>query len=864
MVPGKWNTRLSCGPTSPLLKRHRLSLWLIALGLLLPTVTGAAEHWLSAAVNHRSTGLSVLVLSQEGRHFVRRLDLALLDIQPPGLPDRSHAGEWYFDSSRIEGYRLQVDAQAGTAHFIAHDQDHLTRDLTTPLLLDVTINGRLVAEPMLLELADGDLRFDRSALQLLGIDASALPAHKAPGLHQLAGEDFSLDLGRLRMSMTVPAELLSTTSVTMAPDDASVTVPDGAYSALLGYDINVGRDDSGTVWATGLLDLAISNGPGSCVHRQALRSEGVARSRRLDTACTWDWPHHLVSVTVGDAISAAGALGHPVRYGGVRVGTDFSLAPGMITQPTIALEGSARVPSTLELWVGQMLALRSELPPGPFSLLDIPVHSGAGEVRAVVTDALGRRQVISQQFYSDPVMLAPGLSQWSVDLGLTRVGFGAPDDHYGDEIAVVTGRRGIQSWLTLGGRAEAMADAHMIALAADLRVGRLGILELGWLGSQFDGESGNAGVFGFSRRGRRWSGGIRHFQSDPAFVQVGYPIPGSAPATSTELSIGMSLGDATLSVAGQRRHGHDDERLDFVSAAVNFPVGRHGNLTLSAFEPVAPAADTLFTAFLTLPLGIDSHVSASISGGQGPLDTLMTMQNDRPSGPGSGYRMSLGRRQGAVIGRGEYAVVGNRAGLTVTTDYHDGSYAAQVRVAGSVVATAAGIALSRQAAGSVAMIDLPHAGVRVYHDERVAAVTDGQGRAVVPGLRPYERNRLRVALDDLPLASRIGDVQVEVVPGRRQALQVPFQVESSRFVTANLHQPDGEPVPAGSSVRTGEPNEPLVTGHDGLVFLSASADQRMKLLVQWPGERCVAMLDLPAEGGDIIDLGPVTCHPESP
>ena len=57
----------------------------------------------------------------------------------------------------------------------------------------------------------------------------------------------------------------------------------------------------------------------------------------------------------------------------------------MRTQPLLGVEGSARLPSVLEIWLGQQQVMRSDLPPGPFVVEGIPGRTGRGELQAVIT-----------------------------------------------------------------------------------------------------------------------------------------------------------------------------------------------------------------------------------------------------------------------------------------------------------------------------------------------------------------------------------------------------------------------------------------------------------------------------------------------
>ena len=50
-------------------------------------------------------------------------------------------------------------------------------------------------------------------------------------------------------------------------------------------------------------------------------------------------------------ISAAGAWGRSVRFGGIQFGTNFSTQPTLVTTPLLFAQGEAIVPSTVDVFV---------------------------------------------------------------------------------------------------------------------------------------------------------------------------------------------------------------------------------------------------------------------------------------------------------------------------------------------------------------------------------------------------------------------------------------------------------------------------------------------------------------------------------
>jgi outer membrane usher protein len=87
--------------------------------------------------------------------------------------------------------------------------------------------------------------------------------------------------------------------------------------------------------------------------------------------------------------------------------------------------------------------------------------------------------------------------------------------------------------------------------------------------------------------------------------------------------------------------------------------------------------------------------------------------------------------------------------------------------------------------------------VRVYVDNREVGRTDKAGYLMLPALRPYESNRVRLEVEDLPLDARIGSAETEAVPYERSGVAIGFDLRRERQATARLIGGDGRPLPAG-------------------------------------------------------------------
>ncbi|MGH8519782.1 MAG: fimbria/pilus outer membrane usher protein, partial [Panacagrimonas sp.] len=196
---------------------------------------------------------------------------------------------------------------------------------------------------------------------------------------------------------------------------------------------------------------------------------------RLDSTWSFEQADALERVDLGDSVVRAGAWGRSLRFGGLSMGTDFSLQPDLVTFPQPELHGVAELPSTLDVYVNGMLARQDRVDAGPFVLSDMPVQDGANRTRVVVRDLLGREQVLSQAFYAPAQLLRPGLRDTRLDTGWLREDYGLHGFDYASGFAAASLREGLRDWLTTEWRGEGgrhrQAGGASAALALPWRLG---------------------------------------------------------------------------------------------------------------------------------------------------------------------------------------------------------------------------------------------------------------------------------------------------------------------------------------------------------------------------------------------------------
>ena len=249
---------------------------------------------------------------------------------------------------------------------------------------------------------------------------------------------------------------------------------------------------------------------------------------------------------MGDATNVPGAWGRAVRFGGVQYGTNFATQPGYITFPSLAANGQAALPSTVDVFVNNALVAQRPVPPGPFSITNIPTVNGSGNVQLVVRDLFGREQLISQPFYASVNLLKEGLNDYSFEAGFERQNFGVASSDYGPAIASATFSRGLTDQLTGQVHAELMPGLADGGVAANYLINEIGVASASVAVSGGGGGSGALAGVGFQRQTGQLSLNAQAQWTSTAFREIGV-------TTQEPLPLRQLSGSARLSARPLRQ-----------------------------------------------------------------------------------------------------------------------------------------------------------------------------------------------------------------------------------------------------------------------------------------------------------------------
>lgn len=830
--------------------------------------SASTEHWLKVIYGSSDTRLHARVLERDGQWYIRQMDLAALGLPEPDALWFRDDVELFFSLADMHALVWKVDAFWNLLHLapLPAAEDQPPMESLDESWLEISVNGGAARVGFALVADDGQVYVDSDVLEDFRLDLSALDALQ---VHQRSFHAVSkipatwavLDRRRQRLELYAPAEafrrgeIRSSYSRLVSPDFSGR----GGFLNYALFSSHTPRDDQ----FDGQFEAGLFAGRALLTSSQLARdvSGDEQRAVRLESTLRLDWPESMRTLRLGDSVSFAGSWGLPARFGGIQWGTNFGTQPGFITFPMPDIGVDAAVPSTVDVFINNALRASERINPGPFTMREVPVVTGSGEIRLVVRDLFGREQVITESFYASPQLLRRGLHEYSYEAGSLRRNFGVDGNDYEQGFIAGTHRYGLNDRLTGELRGELLRDVATAGAAANWLWPRLGEFQLSLAGSdnRDNGRRGEQASLGFRHQGPRWGLGASARISSADFMQLGAldTVPDRLRANAFG-SVGFGrAGAATVGYVQQKPR--DGEDIEFATFQYSISFFGALNLQLNVFEPISGNLQRSAQLSLSLPLGARSSVQLSGNHQQsGEGGGRLQLQRNLQSGSGIGYRVlaedgPLERIEAGVQLRGSAAM------LTADAARVNGSEEIRSSLTGGVAMMGGHLYLSRELDQSFAVVEVPGlAGIDIYHDNQRVARTDADGRALVPGLRAFQENRVRLDNTTLPMDREIQSLEESVIPVFRQGVALQFAIRRSHWVGLHLYTENNKPLPAGSALRDVASGAEFPVGFDGRVYLDVSPG-KYRYRASWGEQSCEVALTVPESAEPLEELGRRTC-----
>lgn len=590
----------------------------------------------------------------------------------------------------------------------------------------------------------------------------------------------------------------------------------------------------------------------------------------LDTYWQRDLPEKMLTIRVGDDQSKPLSWSRSTRISGVSLSKNFALQPYQITTPLESFKGEVSLPSTVDLFINGLKQKTQQIIPGQFEIETTPIITGVGQAKVIVTDINGQQRVLNFSLYGTNQLLKENLSDWSFNLGYTRLAYGESSFKYDKNLVANTSYRyGLTRDLTVETHLESAPDLYQGGAGFIQRLGdRAGLLNAAYSLSDYHGSAGSIYQVGYNWNSQYLNISYNTARQSGEYYDIAR-INGSAfPQRSDQFFLGINnrLGQFGTSYIYQEQKSNSTNEFLTFNWSYSFP--NNYNLNLSANHDLNEA-DTRYYLSLNIPLENRRTVNLSYQQDreQEKLSLNARQSISRDIG-GWGWQLQADAAQDNQNIQAQLARMHNYGewslGLQEFKTDNSSSRIANGTLNGSLLMMNRSLFPMRRSFDSFALIStskIPEVPVKL--ENRSVGKTNRNGELVVASLNPYQNNRITIDTLELPADYYIETTAKNAVPRFGSGVFIDFPVYQMQAIQAVIKQKDGSVIEAGSNVWT-DPNiqsstaDPLtIVAHDGMIYIENP--KVTKFFVQQKDQMCsFEIKSLDTQKG-LIDLGELLC-----
>ncbi|MBN6535862.1 fimbrial biogenesis outer membrane usher protein [Acinetobacter pittii] len=760
------------------------------------------------------------------------------------------------------------------------------------LFLNISINSNASEDLVAVKQSkDGKLYIRSSTLKNLRLKIDEhIPDNQWVCINDLNGIQFKYLENEQSLNLKVPSNMLTGYSVDLSGQQ--ITSPNllkmkPLNAAILNYSLynTVTNDEnvfSGT--AEGIFNSSIGNFSSGVLYNGSNEtSYSHEKWVRLESKWQYVDPEKIRIYTLGDFISNSPDWGSSVRLAGFQWSSAYSQRGDIVTSALPQFSGSAALPSTLDLYVNQQKIYSGLVPSGPFDIKQLPFISG-NEVTLVTTDATGQQSITKKPYYFSSKILAKGINEFSVDIGIPRYNYGLYSNDY-DDATFASGaiRYGYSNSLTLSGGAEASTDGlSNLGTGFAKNIFGIGVINADIAASQYKDENGYSALLGLEGRISKNISFNTSYRKvfdnyfDLARVsQVRYLKDNQINAESQNYLNYSALADEIFRAGinynfytgygvylGYNQIKYSDNSYKLLSTNLSGSLDKNWGFYASAYKDYENHKD--YGIYFALRYTPSSKVNAitSVSSDSGSLRYRQEIFGlSEPQIGSFGWGGYVERDQDANENNASvYASYRARAAyLTGRYNRFGDNDQVALSATGSLVAAAGRIFAANEIGDGYAVVTNAGPQSQIINGGVNLGETDKSGRFLIPSLMPYQVNHIYLDPSYLPLNWNVKSTDQKTVVGYRQGTLVDFGAHQVISGLVKLVDQKNSPLMPGYTVRINGQQNGMV-GYDGEVFIPNLLKQNKLEVDLLDHGSCQVDFTYNSNQYSTKKLGPYVCH----
>jgi len=719
------------------------------------------------------------------------------------------------------------------------------------LFLNISINSNPSEDLFSVKQSkDGKLYIRSGDLKTLRVKMDEhIPDSQWVCINELKGIQFKYLENEQSLNLQVPSSMLTGYSVELSGQQ---TTSSGLLkmkplnAAILNYSLyhTITNDESifsGS--AEGIFNSALGNFSSGVLYNGSNEtSYSHEKWVRLESKWQYVDPEKVRIYTLGDFISNSSDWGSSVRLAGFQWSSAYTQRGDIVTSALPQFSGSAALPSTLDLYVNQQKIYSGLVPSGPFDIKQLPFISG-NEVTLVTTDATGQQSITKKPYYFSSKILAKGINEFSVDVGVPRYNYGLYSNDY-DDATFASGaiRYGYSNSLTLSGGAEASTDGlSNVGTGFAKNLFGVGVINADLAASQYKDENGYSALVGLEGRISKNISFNTSYRKvfdnyfDLARVsQIRYLKENQITSEPQNYLSYSALADEIIRAGinynfyagygvyvGYNQIKYSDNSYKLLSANLSGSLNKNWGFYSSAYKDYENHKDygIYFALRYTPSTKVNSITSFSNDSGK-------TTYRQEVNGFSDPHIGSFG--WGGYVERDQDAHTNNASiygSYRARAAYLTGRYnrigdndQVALSATGSLVAAAGRIFAANEIGDGYAVVTNAGPQSQIINGGINLGTTDKSGRFLIPSLMPYRENHIYLDPSYLPLNWNVKSTDQKTVVGYRQGTLVDFGAHQVISGLVRIVDKNNTPLLPGYSVRINGQQDAVV-GYDGEVFV---------------------------------------------
>ncbi|MBO1282454.1 fimbria/pilus outer membrane usher protein [Acinetobacter nosocomialis] len=719
------------------------------------------------------------------------------------------------------------------------------------LFLNISINSNPSEDLFSVKQSkDGKLYIRSGDLKTLRVKMDEhIPDSQWVCINELKGIQFKYLENEQSLNLQVPASMLTGYSVELSGQQ---TTSSGLLkmkplnAAILNYSLyhTITNDESifsGS--AEGIFNSVLGNFSSGVLYNGSNEtSYSHEKWVRLESKWQYVDPEKVRIYTLGDFVSNSSDWGSSVRLAGFQWSSAYTQRGDIVTSALPQFSGSAALPSTLDLYVNQQKIYSGLVPSGPFDIKQLPFISG-NEVTLVTTDATGQQSITKKPYYFSSKILAKGINEFSVDVGVPRYNYGLYSNDY-DDATFASGaiRYGYSNSLTLSGGAEASTDGlSNVGTGFAKNLFGVGVINADLAASQYKDENGYSALVGLEGRISKNISFNTSYRKvfdnyfDLARVsQIRYLKDNQISAEPQNYLSYSALADEIIRAGinynfyagygvyvGYNQIKYSDNSYKLLSANLSGSLNKNWGFYSSAYKDYENHKDYGIYFALRYTPSTRTNAITSVSSDSGRLTYRQEVfVLSEPKINSFGWGGYVERDQDAHTNNASiYGSYRARAAY-LTGRYNRIGDNDQVALSatGSLVAAAGRIFAANEIGDGYAVVTNAGPQSQIINGGINLGTTDKSGRFLIPSLMPYRENHIYLDPSYLPLNWNVKSTDQKTVVGYRQGTLVDFGAHQVVSGLVRIVDKNNMPLLPGYSVRINGQQDAVV-GYDGEVFV---------------------------------------------